>query len=428
MKSSATALLICVLVVVINGFAQRRPVEDTRSSVRLDKAKPSIYLEFVKAEVCRPSLKTTIESWPPCLSDGRTPADEPYDAVWLRLRNNSRWAVNFDALSVYVGPLVDVYKLPDGKLVTSFIDGAELRARYRVDGEIVWEWVDGPNGRESKRVEVNVPIVNRVANGTSRVWLRPGRSVIFVVEREHLAKHLSVYLAYKYFWDGDQNDMVSDEPTHRVYFSWYALREVLGNTYNTYHYFPSETPSAIRAVDFANFTYPAEPIYSTGVKNFTLKDGEYSGRRIDGASEPEPVSLVHKAYGDVTNDGQDEALLVLTKSVRGTAIPYYVYVYSMQRDKPKLLESFETGDRAEGGLRQVSAENGRLVVELYGKYKFVGGDRSRSDDSSNGACCPNLFTRSRYEWKNNRFRRTGQLEILKNPSGGVSLLTLLEKR
>ena len=427
MKTRLVSVGLCVLVVVLSGFAQRRPVEDTTSSVRLDKKKPSIYLEFVKADVCRPTEKTTIESWSPCLSDDQPPASEPYDAVWLRMRNNSRWAINFDALSAYAGPLVDGYKLPDGTWATSVTDGAEIRARYRVEGEIVWEWKDGPNGRESKLVDVKVPIVNRVAGG-SRVWLPPGRSAVFVVEREHLAKHLSVYLAYKYFWDGDQNDMVSDEPMHRVYFSWYSLRKAFGNTFNTYHYFPSETPSLIREVNFENFTYDADPIYTTGPKTFTLKDGTYAGRTQDRAVEPATVSLAHKVYGDVTSDGQDEALLVLTRDVQGSAIPYYVYIYSMDNNQPKLLAAFATGDRADGGLRQIFAENGRLVIELYGKDRFIGANLLGRNDGSREACCPTLFTRSRYEWKNNNFHRTGQLEISKNPNGGAGFLPLLEKQ
>lgn len=236
MLKTTTALLILVLTCTAPAFAQRRQMRDTKNSVRLNDGKPSIYLEFVKAGVCSPSFQTTIESWSPCLSEGEEAGRghndavraEPYDAVWLRVRNNSRWPINFDVLSAYVGPLVDVYKLPDGNLVTSFRDGAEIRVRYRVDGEIVWEWVEGPNGRESKVVDVKVPIVNRVPTVTSRAWLQPGRSVVFVVRREHLAKHLSVYLPYKYVWDGDQNDMVSTEPQHRVYFSWYKLQKALG--------------------------------------------------------------------------------------------------------------------------------------------------------------------------------------------------------
>jgi hypothetical protein len=192
---------------------------------------------------------------------------------------------------------------------------------------------------------------------------------------------------------------------------------------------PSPNPdSPIRSVDFENFTFPAKPIYPTGEKYFTLRNGKYAGRLQDGAIEPYPVSLVESVYGDVTGDGNEEAMLVLTENIRGTAIPYYVYVYAMERNKPKLIWSFETGDRAQGGLRQVFAENGELVVELYGKDKFVGGDLFAEDDSIRGACCPSVFTRSRYEWRDNRFRRKRQLEVLQNPVGSAPFLPLLERK
>src|SRR5207249_5569175 len=105
---------------------------------------------------------------------------------------------------------------------------------------------------------------------------------------------------------------------------------------------------------------PAAPVYSKNEKSFTLKDGEYSGRLQDAGVEPEPVYLVDTVYGDVTGDGADEAMVVLTVNIRGTAIPYYVYVYTINGNKPKLLWSFDTGDRAQGGLRRVFAEAGRL--------------------------------------------------------------------
>ena len=187
---------------------------------------------------------------------------------------------------------------------------------------------------------------------------------------------------------------------------------------------PSPTPgSSIRSVDFDNSVFPAWPIYSKREKPFTLKDGEYVGRLQDGAVEPYPVSLVDSIYGDVTGDGAEDAILVFTESIRGTAIPYYVYVYGMARNKPKLLWSFDTGDRAEGGLRQILAENGKLVVELYGRNKYVGGDYY---SDSQGACCPLHYTRSRYQWRNNRFERSGELEVFPS-EGGAPYMPLLER-
>jgi hypothetical protein len=172
--------------------------------------------------------------------------------------------------------------------------------------------------------------------------------------------------------------------------------------------------SAIRQIDFENFTYPASPIYSKGARPFRLKDGEYRGRLEDSGVEPERVSLVDIIYGDVTGDGIDDAILVLTVSTRGSAIPYYVYIYGIERSKPRLLWAFDTGDRADGGLRRIIGDNGQLLVELYGKEIYVGGNYY---SGSGGACCPSHYTRSRYDWKQDHFVRIGQLEIFPNDDG-----------
>jgi hypothetical protein len=176
----------------------------------------------------------------------------------------------------------------------------------------------------------------------------------------------------------------------------------------------AQTPSSaqtspIHKIDFENFTYPARPIFPKGEKTFTLKDGLYAGRLQSGAVEPEPVSLVDTIYADVTGDGVDDAIVVLTESIRGSAIPYYIYVYAIERDKPKLLWSFDTGDRAQSGLRRAFAENGNLVVELYGKNAYVG--MLNYDDSADCAACATHYTGSRYAWQGNHFRRIGNLEV-----------------
>ena len=182
---------------------------------------------------------------------------------------------------------------------------------------------------------------------------------------------------------------------------------------------PSPTPnSPVRSIDFENFTYPAKPIYSEGERSFTLRNGKYQGRLSDGADIPYPVSLAALRYGDITSDGNEEAMVVLFENVKGTAIPYYVYIYGLDDNRSKLLWAFKTGDRADGGLRQVYAENGELVIELYGKGTRVGG---KLYGTEGGACCPSSFTRTRYQWRGNRFRQKGK-EVLPNPAGHGSLV------
>ena len=179
---------------------------------------------------------------------------------------------------------------------------------------------------------------------------------------------------------------------------------------------PSPTPnSPIRSVDFKNFTYPE--IGSRGT--FTLKDGH----------EPnveERRGVVDVVYGDVTADGIEDAMVVHSQSIRGSAIPYFVYVYAMNGAKPKLLWSFYAGERGDGGLRQISADQGEMVVELYGRDRVVNGGTS-SDEDNMGVCCPRFFTRSRYEWRGGRFRLKTKEGALTNPQGNAAYLRLQER-
>lgn len=173
------------------------------------------------------------------------------------------------------------------------------------------------------------------------------------------------------------------------------------------------TGGPIRLVDFANFTYPAEPDAAAG-DSFTLHGGRFAGD-----DEHDPAKLAYLNYGDVTGDGAEEAIVALSIGSRGSAIPYVLYIYTLDKERPKLLWAFQTGDRGDGGLRQAYAENGELVVELYGETKVVGKDLH---GDGIGVCCPSVFTRVRYRWQRNGFRQTGKEEVLSNPNGGAPVV------
>ena len=59
----------------------------------------------------------------------------------------------------------------------------------------------------------------------------------------------------------------------------------------------------------------------------------------------------------------------------------------------KLLWHFSTGDRADGGLKDVCADTGHLIVELH------------SQEGSNGLCCTTRFVRTRYKWEGDKFQQ-----------------------
>jgi hypothetical protein len=180
---------------------------------------------------------------------------------------------------------------------------------------------------------------------------------------------------------------------------------------------PSLNPS-IRAIDFANFAYPAKPEFSYGRNGFKLAHGKYAGDKTH-----DPLLLASVGYGDVTGDGREEAMVILGVSLRGSAIPHIVYIYTAQGESQKLLWAFETGDRGDGGLRQAYAESGQLVVELYGKNKLTGKNLYQSDPFTlEGACCPKFFTRARYRWQDDHFQQEEKEEVLPNPEGHGSLV------
>jgi len=164
--------------------------------------------------------------------------------------------------------------------------------------------------------------------------------------------------------------------------------------------------SPIRLVDFDNVSYPRFPDYSDPngrAKRFvTLKPGEGGPNFIN--------------YGDVTGDGVEDAIVALGIDNHGSAIPDYVYIFTVENGKLKLIWDFETGDRADGGLRNVYADNGQLVIELFGKDRVIGGQLYQGEE---GLCCPSSFTRTRYKWKGKHFEQMSK-DVLKNPSGGAN--------
>jgi len=169
----------------------------------------------------------------------------------------------------------------------------------------------------------------------------------------------------------------------------------------------SPTPrQPIRSVDFNSVAFPLYPVYvgDRGKKKYiTIKPGDGGPAKLN--------------YGDVTGDGIEEAIMMLGIENRGSAIPEIVYIFGLERTKPKMLWSFETGDRADGGLRQVYAQNGNLVVELYGRGKIIGTNLYADDGTRTMQPYPYLITRTRYRWLGSRFQLMGKPEEFSDSTG-----------
>ena len=176
-------------------------------------------------------------------------------------------------------------------------------------------------------------------------------------------------------------------------------------------------PRSIRDIDFRNFSYPSLPTGKCWMNSLRVQNGKYgSVKNFSPGGTPKggcwAVDVAPIEYGDVTGDGQEEAIVVLYAEVGGTESANDVFIYALKNGKPALLWKFATGDRADGGLRRIYAENGQIVVELAGKNKIIGGDLYAPDGTSTGACCPTVFTRTKYRWVRGRFVRSGMPEVL----------------
>ena len=166
------------------------------------------------------------------------------------------------------------------------------------------------------------------------------------------------------------------------------------------------TNSEIGNFDFRNYIYPLPRGWQDDDgKDAVLEDG---GRRME--EKRIGLSYVTTRYGDVTRDGVDEAFVILKIITAGSAIPQIVYVFTWKDEKPALIWHFRTGDRADGGLKNIYADGGKLVVEIYGQDRYIlgGVETMKITGDEEQLCCPTHWTRAIYEWNGNDFRMQGK--------------------
>jgi hypothetical protein len=154
----------------------------------------------------------------------------------------------------------------------------------------------------------------------------------------------------------------------------------------------------IRHVDFKNFTYPMSGP-RLGHDRLKWLDTSRPGhvRLVNGADNAESPTFTFESvkFADVTGDGKEDAIVVLTFHSGGTQTSDYVYIYSFADGKPKLLAYCYTGNRSDSGLYKVYGKHGMLVVELLDPNK-------RSAE-----CCSSGFVRTRYRWNGQGFEAIG---------------------
>ena len=152
---------------------------------------------------------------------------------------------------------------------------------------------------------------------------------------------------------------------------------------------PAAAQSEIRRVDFRNFAYqPSCTDMEDGkaLETLTVKNGEFTRERmVDGFPDRLFFAATAVTYGDLTGDGQEEAVVMTGCNTGGTGQFTEGLIYGMKAGKPVLLARVPGGDRADGGLRSLTVESGVLVID--------------ANSGGLGACCPEFATLSRVRLK-----------------------------
>ena len=183
------------------------------------------------------------------------------------------------------------------------------------------------------------------------------------------------------------------------------------------------TISPLGRFDFLNHTFPLPRGWQNpDGSDITLIDGKLeaiSGTVDETASDEERsrqraerrigMSHVVTKYFDATGDGEDEAIVILKIETAGNAIPQVIYIFTWKDDRPELLWHFRTGDRTDGGLKDIRPDAGELVIELYGQDRYMLGEIETGKITGDDAqlCCPTHYTRSNYKWNGRHFIRRG---------------------
>lgn len=177
-------IALTVLCVLVPTFGQRKTLARSKFDLRLVRSKASIFVSFEHAGNRQP-LK----------------AGESSEGIWLRLHNNTRATVFLPTFSVpkelgETGMFYDVVS-------TAYTDDYHDPSVPTMETKIQY-----------------LPVGYRLGHTSGAYLLRPGRSVLFSVPREHLPERVALKIAFNYEWELEDKmgPVRIGEPEHFVFF------------------------------------------------------------------------------------------------------------------------------------------------------------------------------------------------------------------
>jgi hypothetical protein len=156
-------------------------------------------------------------------------ANKSQEGIWLRLHNNTRWAINLDAQPAKNdNSQKSLLRLSDGTEVDGLADGTEVDACYDVEAiPLLMTVKKGNTIILDSPVTIPTPKVDFYCSCKWRagrtqeykgIWISAGSSVLLSVPQKALTKDLMIYTLFNYEWESVSGKVKRDEPQHKVLF------------------------------------------------------------------------------------------------------------------------------------------------------------------------------------------------------------------
>jgi hypothetical protein len=196
-------LTTCFLFgLLITTFPQQEKSPVADNDVHISKDHPTVYITFERFGKAINPLDLPLAE-----PSETSRSKEKGNDVWLRLHNNTRWAIRFTTWSMYIGKGASPKERLTGEGSSFKLgDGMEVSIAYGVEE---------PDGRGVRYT---------VIDHYTQSWLPSGRSVIFCVPRPLLSKERTVYVRFNYEWESEQPYAEGHEPGHLARFYGNNLR------------------------------------------------------------------------------------------------------------------------------------------------------------------------------------------------------------
>lgn len=166
-----------------------------------------------------------------------------------------------------------------------------------------------------------------------------------------------------------------------------------------------EKATDLRKVDFKNFTYNTKGA-NGGRHPFKLRNGQYAKKVAP--DDTHSTSFDRVVYGDLTSDGKEEAIVLLTEEFGASSAEQYVYIFTIKNGLVAQLTDFIGGTSGcvfageECSLLDMKIQDGVLII-----------DRAIPTDQD-AKCCPSFRRSTRYRWEGGRLIEIGKTRRIRN--------------